>query len=160
MKVLCSAALATVVCLVGLAVPTSGNAATTISFETLPITIGAGEVDGSTFNAQGLNLSVFSGLPELNVQQCSGRTCLSADFSQVNDRGGTIQGNFVLPGTNIPAPVSFLSIKLGFTSNPVSNSVRTEFYSASDELLLAYPGGLVLSHSTTGDPMALLPHLF
>lgn len=99
--------------------------AETIDFRALPDVPGAsGEITGDEFVAQGLQLTLVSGVA-FNVGCGTIASCLGADRATADDFEGSFRGTFVSPGTT--TPMSVLSLDIDFccsTLKPVPTVTR------------------------------------
>jgi hypothetical protein len=121
---------------------TSSVHAGMIDFTGLTDNTGAnGEVNGTEYNSQGLDLTLLSGI-NFNVGCGTGTACLGADLSSVNDFTGVIRGNFVVAGTSDNGTVSSLLIDYCCTGTV------TKLFDINDSLISTITGDLNYSGST------------
>jgi PEP-CTERM motif len=114
--------------------------AETIDFRALPDVPGAGgEITGDEFVAQGLQLTLVSGVA-FNVGCGTIASCLGADQATADDFEGSFRGTFVSPGTT--TPMSVLSLDIDFccsTLKPVPTVTR--LFDSGGELIGVFTDG-------------------
>ena len=120
--------------------PALSASAEPIDFRALPDVPGAGgEITGDEFVAQGLQLTLVSGVA-FNVGCGTIASCLGADQATADDFEGSFRGTFVSPGTT--TPMSVLSLDIDFccsTLKPVPTVTR--LFDSGGELIGVFTDG-------------------